>query len=81
MTKWQPIGKTKNYEEQYEKIKIALLIGIKILVLLCLLSLLNGCMRKEIQYIELEREPITCIEKIKTPEDMLECLNEYSIKY
>lgn len=81
MIKWKPIGQTKNCEKLFYKIKILILIGIKISVALILLSLLNGCTKTEIRYVELEREPINCIEKIKTPEDMLECLNEYSVKY
>jgi hypothetical protein len=29
----------------------------------------------------MDKEFINCIETINTPEDMLECLNEYSVKY
>ena len=42
---------------------------------------LSGCVRTEYVYKEVEREPITCIERIKTPLDMAKCLQEYKIKY
>ena len=33
------------------------------------------------KYVELEREPITCIDSMKTPKDILNCLNEYATRY
>ena len=41
--------------------------------------LLSGC--KQIEYVEVERQPITCIDEIKTPLDMAKCLNEYKTRY
>jgi hypothetical protein len=63
--------------KKQKKIK-ALLIGITILVIVLLLS---GCKQIEYVYVETPREPITCIDAIKTPLDMVKCLNEYKVKY
>lgn len=54
-----------------------LLIGITILVILLLFC---GCSQK-IEYVEVERVPITCIDDIKNPMDMAKCLNEYKERY
>ena len=81
MIKWKPIGQTENYEKQLQEIKQVVLIGVRILAILLLLFLLNGCTKTEIRYVEMDREFINCIEVLETPEDMLECLNEYSVKY
>lgn len=48
--------------------------------MLILAILLSSCASK-IEYIEIEREPITCIDSIKTPLDMAKCLGEYQLKY
>lgn len=77
MTKWKPIEKSKNLEMKQKKIK-ALLIGIMIFLIVLLL---NGCKQIEYVYIETPREPIYCIDNIKTPLDMASCLQEYKIKY
>ena len=58
--------------------KTILLIGIKILATL---MLLNSCKKIEYIYKEPIKEPITCINNIKTPLDMAKCLNEYKVKY
>lgn len=81
MIKWKPIGQTKNCDKQLTEIKQIVLIGTQVLVALFLLSLLNSCTKTEIVYVEVPREPVTCIDSLDTPTDMLECLNEYSIKY
>lgn len=81
MIRWKPIGQTKNCDKQLQEIKQVVLIGIRILAILLLLFLLNGCTKTEIRYVEMDKEFINCIETINTPEDMLECLNEYSVKY
>ena len=79
MTKWKSVGQTSSYVNRLRLIR-AVLTGILICLLtLCCLSL-SGCTASK-QYVELEREPITCIDSIKTPEDMLLCLNEYSTKW
>lgn len=44
------------------------------------MPLLNGCKGSEAVYQEIPREPITCIERIKTPLDMAKCLNEYKLR-
>ncbi len=67
--------KTKNLLKHLNSI---LLIGIKISVIL---ALLNACKRTEYIYTEPLKEPITCINTIKTPFDMATCLNEYKYKY
>lgn len=81
MIRWKPIGQTENCEKQLQEIKQVVLIGIRILGILLLLFILNACTRTEIRYVEMDREFINCIEELETPEDMLECLNEYSVKY
>lgn len=81
MIRWKPIVQTKNCDKQLQEIKQVVLIGIRILAILLLLFLLNGCTKTEIRYVEMDKESINCIETINTPEDMLECLNEYSVKY
>lgn len=43
--------------------------------------LLNGCKQIEYVYVEIPREPIYCIDNIKTPLDMANCLAEYKQKY
>ncbi len=43
--------------------------------------LLSGCKQIEYVYVEPERQPITCIDEIKTPLDMAKCLNEYKTRY
>lgn len=43
--------------------------------------LLNACKQTEYVYIEPARMPVTCIDEIKTPLDMAECLNEYKMRY
>ena len=43
--------------------------------------LLNSCKKIEYIYKEPIKEPITCINNIKTPLDMAKCLNEYKVKY
>jgi hypothetical protein len=42
---------------------------------------LASCTQTEYVYKEVPREPITCIERIKTPLDMAKCLAEYKAKY
>lgn len=76
MTNWKPISKSRNCKKKQRKIK--LLIGI---LILALVLLLNGCKQIEYVYIETPREPITCIDTIKTPLDMATCLQEYKVKY
>lgn len=51
---------------------------IKILPLLLILS---SCASEKIVYVEAPKEPITCIDSIKTPMDMAKCLTEYKVKY
>lgn len=51
---------------------------IKILPLLLVLS---ACASEKIVYVEAPKEPITCIDSIKTPMDMAKCLTEYKVKY
>jgi hypothetical protein len=51
------------------------------LLLLIAVLLLCACTKTEIQYVEVEREPITCIDDIKTPLDMAKCLTIYKQKY
>ena len=60
-------SKTKSY-----------LIGILIFLTLLLLS---SCKQTEYIYTETPKEPILCIDTIKTPLDMANCLNEYKLKY
>ena len=48
-------------------------------LILLILLLLSGC--KQIEYVEVEHQPITCIDEIKTPLDMAKCLNEYKQRY
>lgn len=79
MTKWKSVGQTSNYGNRLRLIR-AVLTGIIILSLtLCCLSL-SGCTTNK-EYVEIEREPITCINSMKTPEDILLCLNEYATRY
>ena len=59
------------------KRKVRCLIGIGISAAV---PLLNACKGAEIVCQPIEREPITCIERIKTPLDMAKCLNEYKIR-
>ena len=54
------------------------LIGILIFLTLLLLS---SCKQIEYIYIDIPKEPILCINTIKTPLDMANCLNEYKLKY
>ena len=68
-------NKTKNLHAYRLKI---LLTGIKILVIPLLLG---SCKKIEYVYITPPKEPITCIQYIKTPLDMATCLNEYKLKY
>lgn len=49
--------------------------------MLILSILLTGCTSVEYVYVEIPREPITCIDRIKTPLDMAKCLAEYKEKY
>lgn len=42
---------------------------------------LASCKSVEYVYVETPREPITCIDTIKTPMDMAKCLAEYKVKY
>ena len=51
---------------------------IKILPLLLILS---SCAGEKIVYVEAPKEPITCVDSIKTPMDMAKCLTEYKVKY
>lgn len=51
------------------------------MLILAILLLLNACKQTEYVYVEVPREPITCIGKIKTPLDMAMCLDEYKLKY
>lgn len=53
----------------------------KTALLIFFLSLLAGCVRTQIKYEELEREPIDCDLYIKTPLDMAECLAEFRQKW
>lgn len=46
-----------------------------------ILMLLSACVRTEYVYKTLEKEPINCIDSIKTPLDMAKCLGEYKLKY
>lgn len=43
--------------------------------------LLSSCKNIEYVYVETPKEPITCIDRIKTPLDMANCLAEYKTKY
>ena len=54
------------------------LIGMLIFLILLLLC---SCKQTEYIYINTPKEPILCIEEIKTPLDMANCLNEYKLKY
>ena len=49
--------------------------------ILVTLTLLSSCKRIEYVYLEMPKEPIICIDKIKTPLDMANCLSEYKLKY
>ena len=68
----------KKMKNSLKFLKPILLIGIKISVIL---TLLNACKRTEYIYTEPLKEPINCINTIKTPLDMAMCLNEYKHKY
>ena len=72
---WQSVRETRNLRKRRQRIKITL-IGTLILAILLLLS---SC--KQIEYVEVERHPITCIDEIKTPLDLVKCLNEYKQRY
>lgn len=43
--------------------------------------LMTSCKNVEYVYVEVPREPITCIDRIATPLDMAKCLAEYKEKY
>lgn len=73
-THWQSVNETKSLKRK--QLRTKLLIGAFISAILLLLS---GC--KQIEYVEVERQPITCIDEIKTPLDMAKCLNEYKQRY
>lgn len=77
MIKWKPIEKSKNLKMRQKKIKV-LLTGI---IILAIVLLLSGCKQVEYIYVETPKEPIYCIDNIKTPLDMAGCLQEYKIKY
>ena len=49
-----------------------------ILILLCLLSFLSSCASPA---KPVNRQPITCMEHIKTNSDLVNCLVEYDEKY
>lgn len=49
--------------------------------LLPLFLILSACATEKIVYVEAPKEPITCIDSIKTPMDMAKCLTEYKVKY
>ena len=49
-----------------------------ILILLCLLALLSSCASPA---KPVNRQPITCMEHIKTNQDLINCLVEYDEKY
>lgn len=72
--------KTNHWKRRLQKIN-RVSIGSLILIIPLLLLSLGGCTKTEIQYVELPRKPITCIDTMKTPEDMLKCLNEYDANY
>lgn len=63
----------KNWQNQ-----IPLLTGLLILATLLLLS---SCVRTQVKYVELEREPIDCDAHIKTPLDMANCIAEFRQKW
>lgn len=48
------------------------------LILLCLIALLCGCTSHA---NHVNRQPITCMEHIKTNQDLVNCLVEYDEKY
>ena len=75
MKKSHSNNKQKNLKKLQLKI---LLIGIEISVILMLLS---SCKKTEYIYTTLPKEPIICIDNIKTPLDMANCLQEYKLKY
>lgn len=50
-------------------------------MLIMVLCLITSCTKDRYVYVELPREPITCIDGIKTPLDMATCLAEYKEKY
>lgn len=80
MIKWKSQEQMNSLKMRFAMIRAGL-IGIMIcLLILCCLSL-SGCMQTREVYVELPKEPVICIDTIKTPEDMLTCLNEYAIKY
>lgn len=49
--------------------------------LLPFLLVLSACATEKIVYVEAPKEPITCVDSIKTPMDMAKCLTEYKVKY
>lgn len=49
--------------------------------ILPLLLILPACATEKIIYMEAPKEPITCVNSIKTPMDMAKCLTEYKVKY
>lgn len=77
MQKWKPISESRNYKRKQIRIK-TFLIGI---ILLLILMLLGSCKQIEYVYVEVPREPVTCIDSIKIPLDMANCLAEYKVKY
>ena len=78
--RWKPVSGTPKTIGRLKKTK-AVLTGITIYLITLYCLILSGCTRSEYIYQEIEREPITCIDSIKTPQDMLDCLTEYSVKY
>lgn len=77
--RWRPISECAKLRKWRRRQKIKrLLIGIIILLIALLLS---SCKSVEYVYVEVPREPITCIDRIKTPLDMAKCLAEYQEKY
>lgn len=75
-TRYKSVKEIENWNKQWSKIR--LLIGTLILAIVLLLC---GCKQIEYVYVEPERVPITCIDEIKTPLDLVKCLNEYKTRY
>lgn len=76
MTKWNSVKKSQNLRSYQSW--IPLLIGVLILATLLLLA---SCVRTQVKYVELEREPIDCDAHIKTPLDMANCIAEFRQKW
>ena len=74
---WQSVSKQNDLKKKQKKRKL-ILIGLLILVAVMLLS---SCSQTKVVYVEAERQPITCIDSIKTPLDMAKCLAEYKQRY